>query len=277
MRYLTTFLLALAIGLVSSHLHAQTFLFGPSGLNAEGVDIGGGGGATDTQVNNTTEGINIYNDWVTAGKPASGPIGAGPIYNVTSAGGTTVSQIDFGGNGHEFAPTNPFPGGASGDDFIVHVDGVAAIKAGTYTISLEGDDGSNLIFNTLAGDDVVFFNRSNNTGPFGPNEIRFEAPTGNSNSRAAFTLTQDSVFAIEGTWFERGGGEYWEVGIAPGDVGALPPGNGFEIFGDGSLNGDLLLFQSAVEVVPEPASIAIWSLIGLGLGGFGYYRTRRKK
>lgn len=29
--------------------------------------------------------------------------------------------------------------------------------------------------------------------------------------------------------------------------------------------------------VPEPTSIAIWSLIGLGLAGFGYYRVRRKK
>ena len=37
------------------------------------------------------------------------------------------------------------------------------------------------------------------------------------------------------------------------------------------------LAGTAVEVVPEPASIAIWSLIGLGLAGFGYSRTRRKK
>ena len=29
--------------------------------------------------------------------------------------------------------------------------------------------------------------------------------------------------------------------------------------------------------VPEPASIAIWSLIGLALTGFGYYRVRRNK
>ena len=28
--------------------------------------------------------------------------------------------------------------------------------------------------------------------------------------------------------------------------------------------------------VPEPASVAIWSLIGLGLAGFGYFRIRRK-
>ena len=29
--------------------------------------------------------------------------------------------------------------------------------------------------------------------------------------------------------------------------------------------------------IPEPASLAIWSLVGLSLAGFGYYRTRRKK
>ena len=35
--------------------------------------------------------------------------------------------------------------------------------------------------------------------------------------------------------------------------------------------------EFAELAVPEPASIAIWSLIGLGLAGFGYTRIRRKK
>ena len=33
----------------------------------------------------------------------------------------------------------------------------------------------------------------------------------------------------------------------------------------------------APAVVPEPASVAIWSILGLGMVGFGYYRVRRKK
>lgn len=39
-----------------------------------------------------------------------------------------------------------------------------------------------------------------------------------------------------------------------------------------------VLFGAEEEppIVPEPTSIAIWSLIGLGLAGFGYYRVRRK-
>ena len=31
------------------------------------------------------------------------------------------------------------------------------------------------------------------------------------------------------------------------------------------------------NVVPEPTSIAIWTLIGLGLAGFGYRRYRGQK
>lgn len=33
----------------------------------------------------------------------------------------------------------------------------------------------------------------------------------------------------------------------------------------------------SAAAVPEPTSVAIWSLIGLGLAGFGIYRARRKK
>lgn len=40
------------------------------------------------------------------------------------------------------------------------------------------------------------------------------------------------------------------------------------------LNG---LEINLLQVVPEPASIAIWSLIGIGLCGFGYFRFGRKR
>lgn len=34
---------------------------------------------------------------------------------------------------------------------------------------------------------------------------------------------------------------------------------------------------AANTAVPEPTSVAIWSLLGLGLAAFGYYRVRRQK
>ena len=54
---------------------------------------------------------------------------------------------------------------------------------------------------------------------------------------------------------------------------------------DGGATGDTNLFRldnimlnaSVSTVVPEPASIAIWMMFGLGLIGFSYYRIRRKK
>ena len=33
----------------------------------------------------------------------------------------------------------------------------------------------------------------------------------------------------------------------------------------------------SVAAVPEPASVTIWSILGMGLAGFGFYRARRKK
>jgi len=53
----------------------------------------------------------------------------------------------------------------------------------------------------------------------------------------------------------------------------------FQFAGGGS-NGartGFILDNLVVTAVPEPASVAIWSLIGLGLAGFGCYRLRRRK
>ena len=40
---------------------------------------------------------------------------------------------------------------------------------------------------------------------------------------------------------------------------------------------DNVQLDANLPAIPEPASIAIWSLTGLGLAGFGYFRFRRKK
>ncbi len=68
-----------------------------------------------------------------------------------------------------------------------------------------------------------------------------------------------------------GDGRIWRpasgFGGAAGDV--IDLGSGFFFVNLDGVNG--------VGVVPEPASIAIWSLIGLGLAGFGFYQRRRKK
>ena len=56
------------------------------------------------------------------------------------------------------------------------------------------------------------------------------------------------------------------------------------IAGDDNVFFDDLIFADTfaeavgqAAVVPEPASVAIWTLLGLGLAGFGFCRARRKK
>jgi len=45
----------------------------------------------------------------------------------------------------------------------------------------------------------------------------------------------------------------------------------------GTDNNDVLLTNLQVTQIPEPASLAVWTLIGLGLTGFGFRRSRGKK
>ena len=64
---------------------------------------------------------------------------------------------------------------------------------------------------------------------------------------------------------------------------ALLGSNNLVGFSTGGGNGNIVLSefnvfaQTQAAPVPEPASVAIWSLIGLGLAGFGFNRIRRKK
>ena len=66
--------------------------------------------------------------------------------------------------------------------------------------------------------------------------------------------------------------EALEDGTLPFDGPGRATGNGNFVVQEFSV------FQSQIQAqaVPEPASVAIWSLIGIGLAGFGYYRLRRK-
>ncbi|MFT5543469.1 MAG: MSHA biogenesis protein MshQ [Glaciecola sp.] len=203
-------------------------------LNAVGIKIGGGG--SNTQINNTTEALTIHAAWLAAGSPASGSI-AGGTYNVSASGSNTVDRIDFGGSDNDFVPTLPYPGaanGVQGDDFLVHTSGTLSLPAGDYTIFVESDDGFSFVMDTLSGDAVVF--DKNRDSASEDNELRFETPTGNSNTRGWFTLNQDSVFEIAAIFFERGGSDFIEVSIANDTLTDNPP-SGYEILSEGALGG----------------------------------------
>jgi MSHA biogenesis protein MshQ len=207
-------------------------------LNAVGIKIDGGG--SNSQINTTTEALTIYAGWLAAGSPVSGLI-MGSTYNVAASGTSTVGRIDFGGSSHDFLGTLPYPGvaaGVGGSDFLVHTSGTLSLRAGTYTINVESDDGFSFIMETLSGDEVVF-NKFGSSTSGASNELRFENLIDNSNTGGSFTLSEDSIFDLATIFFEHGRDDYLEVAIAngtPTDGASLD----YEILAHGALNGKVL-------------------------------------
>jgi cytoskeletal protein CcmA (bactofilin family) len=203
-------------------------------LNAVGIKIDDSG--NNTQINTTTEALAIHAAWLSAGSPVSGAI-AGGTYNVAASGTSNINRIDFGGYSQDFADTLPYPGADTGvgdEDFLVRASGTLSLPAGDYTIYVESDDGFNFVMNTLNGD-TVSFSKFGNSSSGASNELRYENPTGNSNTGGSFTLTQDSVFDISAIFFERDGGDYLEISIS-NDIRANEAPSGYEILRHGALN-----------------------------------------
>jgi MSHA biogenesis protein MshQ len=214
-------------------------------LDAYGIKIGSGG--SNVRINNTTEALAIHAAWLAAGSPTSGLISGG-TYNIIASGSSKVDRIDFGGSNHDFSGTLPYPGaGVSGSDFLVHASGTLSLPKGDYTIYVESDDGFSFVMDTLSGD-IATFNKFGGSTSGASNELRFENPTGNSNTGGSFTLTQDSVFDIAAIFFERGGGDYLEISIANNIRSNAAP-SGYQILRDGALNGKVKFGQCST---PSP-------------------------
>ena len=221
----------------------------PGLLDAVGIRIDRNG--SNTQINNTSEALTIYNAWLAAGSPATGLIDSG-TYNVAASGTSTVDRIDFGGSGRDFSGTLPYPGnsvGVNGSDFLVQVSGTMSLPAGDYTIFVKSDDGFNFVMETLEGD-TVSFNKFSGTRAGEANELRFENPTGNSNTGGSFTLSEDSLFEVSGIFFERGGGDFFEISIA-NEIRTNSAPTGYEVLKDGALGGKVK-FGECVFSLPSP-------------------------
>jgi MSHA biogenesis protein MshQ len=217
-------------------------------LDAVGIKIGSGGGSSDSQINTTSEALAIHAAWLTASSPATGSIDTGgDTYNVTATGSSEVDRIDFGGYDQDFAGTLPYPGadtGVGGEDFLVYTSGTLSLPAGDYTIYVESDDGFSFVMDTLKGD-TVSFSKFGSSSSGANNELRYENPTGNSNTGGSFTLTQDSVFDISAIFFERSGGDYLEISIS-NDIRTNAAPSGYETLRHGALNEKVKFGQCAV-------------------------------
>lgn len=90
--------------------------------------------------------------------------------------------------------------------------------------------------------------------------------TSSTDVYAGFNVSNNIVFFANGGTTDHNGAAIFTINpgdsIGPFTNNDLPRQYAFEIN------------VAEALAIPEPASIAIWSLIGLGLAGFGYYRIR---
>lgn len=162
---------------------------------------------------------------------------------------TWVTNAPNGGAGDYFSPT-PTPGPRLvfdlGEDVYlgeISVWGYADTNAnGANEFSLQ------------------FATEADGTGGFGT------SVTYNPTFDATQSVTPRQSSLFDELFFAR----YVEFTPLDNFFGINPPG------GDRVGLGEVAFAVQEVPV-PEPASIAIWSLIGLGFVGFGFYRVRAKK
>ena len=106
--------------------------------------------------------------------------------------------------------------------------------------------------------------------------------TGATNAGSASNLL-DEALAVGASWFNNNGDINAPAEFLDADIAEILVYD--RALTDEELNQVGFYLQdkwgidaqfTAPPAVPEPASVAIWSMLGLGLVGFGYYRARRK-
>ncbi|MCB1094180.1 MAG: hypothetical protein KDN22_01200 [Verrucomicrobiae bacterium] len=127
----------------------------------------------------------------------------------------------FGAGGGNGPGDLPYPdevidGGGGADDFIQYNVGYIRIPtAGDYTFGVHSDDGFGL---RIIGLPFTEFNAGVDRiiDPASSDTFVFTIDTGDSDSRVCARNAQPGVYRIEFFWWERAGGDFGEIYVAPG-------------------------------------------------------------
>eukprot|EP00051_Salpingoeca_urceolata_P027028 m.479738 g.479738 ORF g.479738 m.479738 type:complete len:537 (-) comp21581_c0_seq1:193-1803(-) len=154
-----------------------------------------------------------------------------------------IDRVDL--NGGEFQHNGEaflnYPAGIEGEDFVYEVDMHVNIPAGTWTIGVGSDDGRYLTMDAIVFDTVRHQNNLDDGG-IGTNKMGFQGTTGHEWSTGTFTVTENTgCVHINSLFFERGGGDSYEIVIAPGDQDSEPSDNGvWRILREGTYSWKIL-------------------------------------
>ncbi len=247
--------------MVTSLLCSTLMSYGQGpGFVTDYIQISSGGGATDTQINTTTEALAIYNASVSLGDGQTGSVNVGSaVYNVVEVvRGHTSPNINFGNQVATFSGNDDWPSQDAiigGSDFLARTTSSLIIPAGTWQIAFGSDDGA---FIKLPG--INFSNEFNeNGGTSGDDTIFYNPPRGHAWTGGTITLASDTTVLLEALVFERGGGDTLEIAIRDASAGSISSVN--------STNWDLLengqLGWNVTQPIPEPTSLALCALTAL--------------
>ncbi|MDW8038004.1 MAG: PEP-CTERM sorting domain-containing protein, partial [Thermoguttaceae bacterium] len=225
----------------------------------------------DNEINDTQEAISLV---FNVSGPGDYNIG-GRAYRVSKFIVTQSPYVDFGGGGYFNEPTLLYPDGTSdaGEDFLVGVRTYIRMPPGTWTIGFASDDGGVLQLINTHGSPIQFSQEFNTNGDSGlDNTLFYNGTRGHDPTWGVFTLTSEAYLELQGLFFERAGGDSYEIFLAKGAFTSFNTTD-FFILRNGVFPG-LLVAPELWMVVPEPSSLLLLALGGLCLAALARHRRK---
>ena len=177
------------------------------GFNVRQIRIDTGGGSTDSDFNSTTEAISVE-----AAATGTGPLVVGPTtYNVGLFINVTNTIIDYNSGG-DFSVNNAYPGGST-DDMLIRAHAHVTIPAGTWSIAAASDDGRII---QVDGVTLSAIGGQTDLGGVGTDNVGYDGTSGHEQSIGVFTVTKETRTELYSLFFERNGGDSFEVSLAQG-------------------------------------------------------------
>lgn len=223
----------LAVGILSIQLTAPASAAPTFTLQA--FNIVGGGGSNDNDLNSATETLGIWN--AIDGGQGTGALSIGPKnYNIENIHNTTVTSFEY--NHNTFSTNTAFNtigAGMGGEDFSVRGLATVTFQPGVYSVAVGSDDGRYL---RLAGIEFDSFGGQNGSTLYRDDTVMYDGTTGHNYTIGTFHVDTPTVATLDTYFFERGGGDSFDLAIRSGYDGSMGgTGDGWELLANGALGG----------------------------------------